>query len=137
MGISNMTLVKIAAVTGIATITMGYAARANIVNNVRQTGYYKEALKTVRSHKGAVYLLGEPIKDRLINIGDQEKNYTKPLSAHYEIPVKGTKQKGIVYFWAQRKSEEDEWFVSRIELGLNDDLTRRLLIKTDENEKQS
>lgn len=129
-----MTLVKIAAVTGIATVAMGYAARMKISNNICQTEYYKEALKTVRSHKGAVNLLGEPIKDRQVDVGNEEQNYTKNLSAHYEVPVKGAKERGTVHFWAERKSQDDKWLVTRIELGLKNDPSRRLLIKSEEKQ---
>lgn len=129
MPVSNMTLVKIAAVGGVLTVSMGIALRLKINRNICETEYYKDAFKTLRSHPGAVNLLGEPIRDRLLDVGDQEKNYTRQLSAHYEVPVKGPKDKGILYFWAQRKSPDDAWYVNRIELGLKSEPNRRLLIK--------
>lgn len=129
MGISNMTLVKIASVGGILTVSMGYALRIKLNNKICQTDYYKDAFKTLRTNPAAVSLLGEPIKDHLLNVSDSEKNYTKPLTAHYEVPVKGPKQRGTLYFWAERKSIEDSWIVNRIELGLKDEPNKRLLIK--------
>ncbi|XP_044264362.1 uncharacterized protein LOC123011121 [Tribolium madens] len=127
MGVSNMTLVKIGAIGGVATVTMGFFYRNKVDQNIKSTVYYKEALKTVRTNKGAVHLLGEPIKEGKIDIDDTETNFTKEHSARYEVPVRGPKQKGKIYFWASKHNSE--WVVNRIELGLEDEPNRRLLIK--------
>ncbi|RZC41230.1 Coa1 domain containing protein [Asbolus verrucosus] len=119
---------KIAAVGGMVTVSMGMALRYKLSNNVKQTEYYKEALRTVRSNRGVVHLLGEPIKDGTIDVSDQEKNFTRQNTAQYEVPVRGPKQKGTVYFWAI-KQNSDHWTVNRIELGLKNEPNRRLLIK--------
>ncbi|KAF2900723.1 hypothetical protein ILUMI_05464 [Ignelater luminosus] len=133
MPISNMTLMKIAAIGGFVTASMGFALRAKLNDRIAQTEYYKDALQTLRTHPGAVYLLGEPIKAGAIDVSD-EKNFTHHLSAHYEVPVRGTKQKGVLHFWADRKDTEDHWNVSRMELELKNEPTRRLLVK---GEKQN
>lgn len=122
-----MTLVKIGAIGGMLTVSMGLAARFKISENIKKTEYYKDALKTVRTNKGAVYLLGEPMKDGRVDIGNSEKNFTKDDKAQYEVPVKGPKQKGMIYFWAAK--QDTEWVVKRIELGLQNEPNRRLLIK--------
>ncbi|KAJ8930976.1 hypothetical protein NQ314_016173 [Rhamnusium bicolor] len=130
MGISNITLVKIGAIGGVATVTMGLLLEGKIQNNIKATEYYKDALRTLRSHKGAVYLLGEPIKDKGIDIRNENKNYTKQNIASYEVPIVGSKQKGILYFSAERENCDSSWIVNRIELELANDSTRRLLIKS-------
>ncbi|XP_068896500.1 uncharacterized protein [Tenebrio molitor] len=122
-----MTLVKIGAIGGMLTVSMGLAARFKISENIKKTEHYKDALKTVRTNKGAVYLLGEPMKDGRVDIGNSEKNFTKDDKAQYEVPVKGPKQKGMIYFWAAK--QDTEWVVKRIELGLQNEPNRRLLIK--------
>lgn len=122
-----MTLVKIGAIGGMLTVSMGLAARFKINENIKKAEYYKDALKTVRTNKGAVYLLGEPMKDGRVDIGNSEKNFTKDDKAQYEVPVKGPKQKGMIYFWAAK--QDTEWVVTRIELGLQNEPNRRLLIK--------
>jgi cytochrome c oxidase assembly factor 1 len=127
MRVNNMTLVKIGAIGGMLTVSMGLAARFKISENIKKTEYYKDALKTVRTNKGAVYLLGEPMKDGRVDIGNSEKNFTKDDKAQYEVPVKGPKQKGMIYFWAAK--QDTEWVVKRIELGLQNEPNRRLLIK--------
>jgi cytochrome c oxidase assembly factor 1 len=127
MRVNNMTLVKIGAIGGMLTVSMGLAARFKINENIKKAEYYKDALKTVRTNKGAVYLLGEPMKDGRVDIGNSEKNFTKDDKAQYEVPVKGPKQKGMIYFWAAK--QDTEWVVTRIELGLQNEPNRRLLIK--------
>lgn len=130
MAISNMTLVKIGAVAGFATVTMGLLFRSKINANIKATDFYKDAMKTLRRHKGAVQLLGEPIKDTMIDIGNQKKNYANDNIAKYEVPVKGPKQRGTLYFWAERKNPESSWNVYRIELEVANDSSKRLLIKS-------
>lgn len=130
MAISSMTLVKIGAVGGIATVTMGLLFRSKINANIKASDFYKDAMKTLRSHKGAVQLLGEPIKDMMIDVGNQDKNYAKENIAKYEIPVKGPKQRGTLHFWAERKKPESSWNVYRIELEMASDSSKRLLIKS-------
>ncbi|XP_022905710.1 cytochrome c oxidase assembly factor 1 homolog [Onthophagus taurus] len=125
---SNMALVKLASVGGILTVTMGLAYRWQVNKRVCEFEPYRATFKIVRAHKGAVELLGEPIKDKLVDIGNTEKNYTKDLAAQYEVPVSGTKQRGTVYFWADREGIDKPWKISRIELGLKDEPERRLLI---------
>ncbi|XP_017781572.1 PREDICTED: uncharacterized protein LOC108566274 [Nicrophorus vespilloides] len=127
--VTNQTLIKIAAIGGFLTASMGFAYRSKINSNIAKTDYYKEAMKTVRSHKGAIHLLGEPIKDCNIDVTDSTKNVTRNLSAQYAVPVKGAKEYGTVYFWANRQTSDDKWSVNRIELELKKDNTRRLLIK--------
>lgn len=128
MGVTNHTLVKIAALGGMATVTMGLLTRSKFNDRISETEYYKEALTTIRTHKGAVHILGEPIKTGTIDVGNVEKNYTNDLSAKYEVPVIGSKERGTMHFWAKRKSVDDKWFVNRIELGLKNEPNRRLLV---------
>lgn len=125
-----MTLVKIGALGGIATVTMGLLFQGKINSNIKATEFYKDALKTLRSHKGAVHLLGEPIKDAMIDIGNEEKNYAKENAAKYEVPVRGPKQRGTLYFWAEKNNPESSWNVYRIELAMANDPSKRLLIKS-------
>lgn len=128
------TLIKVAAFGGIATATMGFKTRSKISDNVKGTEYYKEALATLRKHKGAVTILGEPIKDLTIDVGDTLKNYSKDDVAQYEVRVSGSKQKGVLYFWAEKNASQNKWTVSKIELELKNDPYKRLLIKQSINE---
>lgn len=128
MTISNRTLVKIAAIGGIATCTMGFLARNKIQQNIRDTSFCKDGFKLVRAHPAAVNLLGEPIKVGSINIDDKEKNFCENNKAQYEISLKGSKQKGILYLWAERESDNSQWNVTRLELEAKNIPGKRLVI---------
>lgn len=128
---SNINLIKIAALGGIATVTMGMAYQWKLNENIRNTDFYKEALQTLRSHKPALQLLGEPIKAGSINVEDVEKNYAREREARYEVPVKGPKEKGMMYLWARKEGDSDQWVVKRIELQLKKDASRRLVVRKD------
>lgn len=132
MAVKNITLVKIAAIGGFITVTMGMAYRFKVNDNIRQSDHYKEALKTLRSHPASVYLLGEPIKDGMLDLEDQKKNYTNELDAHYEIPVRGPKQRGILHIWAQRSNQGEKYTINKMELALKNEPDRRLLIKAED-----
>lgn len=67
-------------------------------------------------------------------MGDQHRNYSDGKNARFEVSLKGSKQKGTVFFWAV--NEENKWNVHRMELQLKDDPTKRLFIKNDEIEKE-
>lgn len=129
-------LIKVAAVTSIATVTMGFIARNKISDNVKKTEFFKEAMVNLRKHKGAVSLLGEPIKDLTIQIGDLSKNLITDTKAQYEVPLNGSKTNGKLYLWAERENTESSWIVSRIELELHNEPYRRLLIKGTHNHKE-
>ncbi|KAF7279804.1 hypothetical protein GWI33_006728 [Rhynchophorus ferrugineus] len=124
-----MTLVKIAAVGGVATVTMGFMARSKIESNIKNSPICKEALKLVRTHPPAITLLGEPIKARSIDIDDREKNNVQENKAHFAVPLRGSKQKGTVYFWATRSNLEDPWAVTKVELEVENVPNKRLIIK--------
>lgn len=127
MRVSTNTLVKIAAIGGIITGGVGYRLRSTIDYNIKQTVYYKDAMCTLRTNRGAVYLLGEPIKAGKIDIDNTNVNFTKENVAQYKIPIRAPKQNGTVYFWA--RLHDGAWIVNRIELELENEPDRRLLVK--------
>lgn len=130
MALGNVSLMKIASIGGVLTVSMGFAYRLKVNDNIRRTDHYKEALKMLRSHKAAVKILGEPIKDGLIDIGDEHKNYTNKLSSRYEVPVNGSKKRGTLYFWVEREPGSEKYDIARMELQFKDDKDRRLIIKS-------
>lgn len=62
-----------------------------------------------------------------------EPNYASAEKAHFEVKLKGKREgkvsKGTMYFWAEKSKESESWNVSRIELQMEDDSEKRLLIK--------
>lgn len=133
MAITNMTLVKVASVTGIATVLMGLAARSKIETNIKTASFYKEALKVVRGHPAAVQLLGSPIRDGYINVGNSGENSIEGNRAHFTVPLKGQKQKGTLYLYTTKEDNDTEWTLSRIELAIANLPNKKLIVKSDEN----
>jgi hypothetical protein len=78
-----------------------------------------------------VSLLGEPIKAGNVDLGNNTSNFWNSTRAQLEIPVKGPQNKGTLFFWAEKVDPQQKWNVYRMELGLKNDPSRRLLIKND------
>lgn len=76
---------------------------------------------------GAKKILGEPIKEVGLDIG--EPNYANHEKAHFEVKVSGSKDRGSIFFWADKQKDDEKWNVSRIELQLKGDDEKRLVIK--------
>lgn len=128
--VSMQTLLKYAAFGGLITAVTGYAVRGRIHNNIKNTAHFKKALEELKAHRGAIYILGEPIQVGNVNIDDSANNFTKDYTAQYRVPVIGLKKEGDLYFWAERDNVEDEWIICRMELGLKDTPNKRLLVKS-------
>lgn len=126
MTISNTTLLQIAAYGGIIVSTTGFYFQHRIVERVRGCDYYKQALKELRGHPGAIHYLGEPIKDKGFKITDKENNYFDGKTARFSIPVSGSKERGTFYFWANRVNEQ--WIINKAELELKSKTDQRLVI---------
>ncbi|XP_011196645.1 uncharacterized protein LOC105221388 [Zeugodacus cucurbitae] len=124
---SNKTLGKIAVYGAFASITGVMYMRYKIEDRIRNSEYFKLALKTLRQHKGASSLLGEPIKELGFDLSDSN-NFSDGQNAHFMINVKGFKDKGKMYFWATRTTESG-WFIDRLELELRSQPDKRFLIK--------
>lgn len=102
--------------------------RDNILTKIRTEEYYKEAMRNLRAHPGAVQLLGEPIKELGFDLEDKE-NETDGKYAFFKVRVKGPNDRGTMYFWADRPEFGAKWNVNRIELELKDQPDRRLVVK--------
>lgn len=126
MTISNRTLVQIAAWGGIIVSTTGFYLQHRLIDKVRDYEYYRNALKTLRTHAGAVYYLGEPIKDKRFKITDPENNFADDKFARFKIPVSGPKDRGTYSFWAEKIN--DEWKLTRAELELKSKPDSKMVI---------
>lgn len=126
MTISTRTLVQIAAWGGLIVSGTGYYLQNRIIDRVRGYDYYRNALKELRAHSGAVFYLGEPIKDKKFKLSDTDNNFSDGKTAKFRIPVSGPKEKGTYYFWAEKNREE--WKITRAELELKSKPDSRLVI---------
>nr|CAD7447210.1 unnamed protein product [Timema bartmani] len=127
--VSNLTLAKIAAVGGVVTITTGYYIRGKIEEGIKKSEYYKEALKTLRKHKGVVSLFGEPIKDGHLNLGDSENNFCDSYRAQFQVPVRGPDHKGTLHLWAERETHQHNWNVYKLELEVQGNSNKRIVLR--------
>ncbi|EAT33963.1 AAEL013782-PA [Aedes aegypti] len=124
------TLVKTATYIAIGGITAALLMKSKLEDRVRMQPYYRESLKLLRAHPGAIQLLGEPIKEMGFDFGEESKKYGEGKIEDFTLPVKGTQQRGKLHFWAERK--DDQWHITRAELELNKDADRRLVIRKPE-----
>ncbi|XP_055837881.1 uncharacterized protein LOC129906231 [Episyrphus balteatus] len=125
---SNRTLGKIVVYGAVASISGVMYMRYSIQDRIRNTQYFKSALQTLRQHKGAVSLLGEPIKEIGFDLADEKKNSCDGNKAHFEVSVKGPKDKGTIFFWATR-TDELGWVLDKLDLEVKSQPDKRFLIK--------
>uniref|UniRef100_A0A182PDS0 Cytochrome c oxidase assembly factor 1 homolog n=1 Tax=Anopheles epiroticus TaxID=199890 RepID=A0A182PDS0_9DIPT len=132
--VSLKTLTKAATYIAVGGITAAMIMKVKLEDKIRSQPYYKESLKLLRTHPGAVQLLGEPIKDLSFDLGEETKKFGDGKVDSFAVPVRGTKTRGKYYFWAEM--EEDRWVIRRAELELNNEPDRRLLIKGAANREE-
>lgn len=77
---------------------------------------------------GCVKYLGEPIKEVGFDLADPEHNFCDGTKAQFEVRVRGPKDKGRMYFWAERADSEG-WIVKRLEVELKSVPDKRLIVK--------
>ena len=121
---------KIAVYIAVGGFSSVLLMRSTLRDRVRKQDYYKEALKILRAHSGAVHILGEPIKDLGFDISDRY-NSCNDQKAQFDICLKGSKERGHMFFWADKV--DDKWTITRIELAPNNEPDRRLLVKKTES----
>jgi cytochrome c oxidase assembly factor 1 len=129
--VSNRTLAQIAAYGGVFVASTGMLVHWKLQERVKGSEFHKEGMKILRKHQPSLSLLGEPIKAGNIDLGDNAANCCNSAHAQLQIPVKGPKNKGTLFLWAEKVDPQEKWNVYRLELGLKNDLSRRLLIKND------
>lgn len=126
MTISTRGLVQIAGWGGLLVATTGFYLQNRLVDRVRNFDYYKDALKILRKHPGAIHYLGEPIKDKKFKLSDTQNNFSDGGTAKFCVPVSGQKERGLYYFWAEKF--DDKWSIVKAELELKSKPDERLVI---------
>ncbi|XP_039481127.1 uncharacterized protein LOC120445067 [Drosophila santomea] len=127
---SNRTLGTICVYGAVASISAVMYMKWKMEDRVKSAEYYKLALKALRSHRGAVGLLGEPIKDSGIDLSNANNNCNAE-EAHCEVVVRGSKDKGTLYFWASNQPDRG-WLIDRLELETKLNPEKRFLLKKSE-----
>ncbi|XP_055708417.1 uncharacterized protein LOC129804817 [Phlebotomus papatasi] len=147
--VSNKTLAKIAVYGAFGAISAVFYMRYSIEKRLRGQEYYTNALKLLQNHTGAVGLLGQPVRDRGFDLSDKV-NFCDGREAHFEVTVRGSKDRGTYYFWARREAQQNTedskpateeslqttagapkgtWDIYRAELELKSKPDQRLVIK--------
>lgn len=69
-------------------------------------------------------------------MGDTKRNFCTEQRAQFEVNVRGPKDKGTMFFWAERPPTADgneakaaEWRVNRLELEVGSIPDRRLVVR--------
>lgn len=82
----------------------------------------------ISSYLGSVQYLGQPIKEIGFDLGDNEHNFCDGQNAQFEVSIKGPKDKGKMFFWAER-AENKDWIVNRLEVEFNSVPDKRLIVQ--------
>lgn len=126
MPVSNRTLMKIAGWGGLLLSATGIYLQGKLIDKYRNYDYYQDALRILRSHRGAVHYLGEPMKDKKFKITDTENNFSDQTNARLCVPIHGPKDKGYYYFWVKKNGEK--WALIKAELEIKSKANERLVI---------
>ncbi|XP_001361909.1 uncharacterized protein [Drosophila pseudoobscura] len=127
---SNKTLGNICVYGAVASISAVMYMRWRMEDRVRSCDYYKLAISALRHHKGAVKLLGEPIRESGIDLSNANNNCNAE-KAQLEVSVHGSNDKGTLYFWATNLPDKG-WLIDRLELETKRNPDKRFLLKKSE-----
>lgn len=128
MAFSYNRLTKIAAVGGICAVALGIHQIYRVAMVHNNSSYFQEALAAVQSHAGVKKFIGSPLSVGYVQIVPHDE----PTSiAQFTVKIKGPIASGAMYFWAERKINDDKLVieVNRIEVEIGDDKTKRLVVK--------
>ncbi|XP_055609023.1 uncharacterized protein LOC129756234 [Uranotaenia lowii] len=125
--VTTKTLFKAATYIAIGGISAAMIMKSKLEDRVRDQPYYRDSMKLLRAHAGAIQILGEPIKDMGFDFGEESKKFGDGKIDGFTVPVKGSKQKGKYYFWAEH--HQDKWTITKAELELDNEPDRRLMIR--------
>ncbi|XP_034479848.1 uncharacterized protein LOC117785744 [Drosophila innubila] len=124
---SNRTLGNICVYGAVVSISAVMYMRWRLQDRVRSTEYYKLAMQTLRQHKGAVGILGEPIRESGFDMANVN-NTCDANKAQLEVTVRGPKDKGTLFFWATNNLDQG-WLIDRLELEAKQHPNKRFLLK--------
>uniref|UniRef100_G3MT48 Cytochrome c oxidase assembly factor 1 homolog n=1 Tax=Amblyomma maculatum TaxID=34609 RepID=G3MT48_AMBMU len=123
-------LVRAVGIAGIGIVCSSFWFKQYLTDKMTDLDYYKNAMATLRGSSAAMKLLGEPVKEHRIDIGDTASTTTRPHRAQMKVPVQGSKQSGELYLWAERHALDVPWELLRLELSLEQHKDKRLLVYT-------
>ena len=137
------TLLKVASIGGVLVSSAGLLMKWMIDQKLRKSDYYTKATSQVLAHRPLVELIGEPIFFGNVDLSDTKKNYSTESEAKFEVPIKGSRNRGMMYMKAIRKlnvsdeiemdvpslpSSPPEWKVERIEVSIDNRPGERVVV---------
>jgi len=126
--IPNRILARIAVGGGFIALGSASYFRSRIETAIKRSEYFELAVKQLKSSNAAAVFLGEPIIVGTPDLGDTKKNFCDGLLAKFTVPVRGPKDSGSFAFEAFRSAPGEHWTVGDIDLFLNKEPDRKLII---------
>ena len=127
--LTNRVLAKTAAIGGFAVLASAAFFKWRIENGLKQSEYYKTAMQRLRESEAIRQALGPPVRVGNFDLGDNGANYCDGSKARFKVPVRGSRDSGFVIFEAFRDQMTGCWSVADLELFLDSDSTKKLVVR--------
>ncbi|XP_055374574.1 uncharacterized protein LOC129607552 [Condylostylus longicornis] len=124
---SNKTLAKIAVYGAIFSVSSVAYMQFRIKDQIRNQKYFREAMSELRKNPGAIKLLGEPIRESGFELAGTKNWFKGGKIEQFEISVKGSKDKGTIFFDSDKTDEG--WILKKLELEVKAHPDKRFLVK--------
>ncbi|KAK0070347.1 cytochrome c oxidase assembly factor 1 [Biomphalaria pfeifferi] len=111
-------LAKAAVVGGVFTLGAAIWMEDQIQRNFKKQDYYKASMLLLHNYEPASQSLGNPIYSGKLTLSDTEKLHVDGLKAKLEIPLKGSKDKGVLYVLASRENQGERWNIDQLHLKI-------------------
>ena len=112
-----------------------YVTRWILQNKIGESVSYKEAMQCLRSNPNAVELLGEPIIEKKVEVGDNKCYGRRDNVMWVTVPLQGKNRSGNLYYWVTMDDPKNTFIVSKVEFGIDQSATRISLKKEVEQER--
>lgn len=86
----------------------GFGVRWLMQEQIKKTAPYCEVMECIRSQKQIKELLGEPIVDGRIDVGDNNCFGRDSNTRWITIPLKGTKATGCAKYWVVNNDDKEQ-----------------------------
>lgn len=128
--IPNRILANIAVGGGFVALGSASYFRWRIETAIKESEYFKLAVKQLKGSNAATNVLGEPIIIGTPDLGDTKKNFCDGLLAKFTVPVRGPKDSGSFAFEAYRNAHGENWKVGDLDLFLTREPDKKLVIRS-------
>ncbi|GAB6024167.1 hypothetical protein CHUAL_008871 [Chamberlinius hualienensis] len=124
-------LTKIAVGGAIFTAVTGVFMENMIGYRLKQGSFYTQSMSIIRSSSAVKELMGEPIRDLSINLGNKT-NRVDNTKANLQVELKGPKTSGVALIEAERANTDEDWKLKRLEMTFDSQPDKKLVVYKDE-----